>query len=245
MSSVSTTRTAAQPSTTPVRMAVFSMHDVLIDGQGNFSSVGGDPPRRCVTQCASRASPASFFRSRQEHGRFRTELRRQETGRQIFSAISTSRQRPQDRSRHGDDVRPQPSRVHRRLHHNDPRLNVSLDAPSDLAGPISTGGVICGRDGVRQAYGADGVRSKSRRRQDRERKRGNTDRRHGASVSGEQGAPHRHIAASGESGRLRTPAFAAERSAGMRIVIELRPTPCRRFTLNQLWSHTAPSRRSA
>ena len=59
-----------------VRLAQdFSMRLPLIDGQGNFGSVDGDPPAaERYTEAGSPSRPCPARRSRQGHGRFPAEL---------------------------------------------------------------------------------------------------------------------------------------------------------------------------
>jgi DNA gyrase subunit A len=56
---------------TIVRMAQpFSLRYMLVDGQGNFGSIDGDPPRPCATpRCACRARPRAAGRPRQGNRR--------------------------------------------------------------------------------------------------------------------------------------------------------------------------------
>ena len=66
-----------------VRMAQdFSMRLPLIDGQGNFGSVDGDPPAAMrYTECRlAKAGDGAARRHRQGHGRLPGELRRQREG---------------------------------------------------------------------------------------------------------------------------------------------------------------------
>ena len=66
-----------------VRMAqTFSMRVPLIDGQGNFGSVDGDPPAamRYTEVRLARAADAAARRHRQGHRRFPAELRREPRG---------------------------------------------------------------------------------------------------------------------------------------------------------------------
>ena len=65
-----------------VRMAQpFSMRVPLIDGQGNFGSVDGDPPAamRYTEVAAGARGDAAAGRHRQGHRRFPAELRREAT----------------------------------------------------------------------------------------------------------------------------------------------------------------------
>ena len=63
---------------TMVRMAQdFSMRYPLIDGQGNFGSIDGDPPAAIATpKRAWRGSPKRSCATSERNGRFHAELRR-------------------------------------------------------------------------------------------------------------------------------------------------------------------------
>jgi len=56
----------------------FSLRYPLVDGQGNFGSIDGDPPRPCATPRRGwPRSPRDAGRHRQGHGRLRPQLRRE------------------------------------------------------------------------------------------------------------------------------------------------------------------------
>ena len=91
-----------------VRMAQdFSMRLQLIDGQGNFGSVDGDPPAAMrYTECRL-AKPAMSLlgRHRQGHRRFPGQLRRQRArAGGVAGALSefAGQRRRRHRGRHGD-----------------------------------------------------------------------------------------------------------------------------------------------
>ena len=106
-----------------VRMAQdFSMRVPLIDGQGNFGSIDGDPPGGGALYGSAPVQdrPVHAGRSRQVDRRFPLQLRRPPAG-----AVGPSGQVPQPagerlgrhRRRHGHQHPPaQPGRGHRRLH---------------------------------------------------------------------------------------------------------------------------------
>ena len=91
-----------------VRMAQdFSMRLPLIDGQGNFGSVDGDPPAAMRYTEVRLAKPAHVAarRHRQGHGRFPGQLRRQRTrAGGAAGAVSqpAGQRRRRHRRRHGD-----------------------------------------------------------------------------------------------------------------------------------------------
>ena len=91
-----------------VRMAQdFSMRAPLIDGQGNFGSVDGDPPA-AQRYTEARLAPVAMHaarRSRQGHRRLQAELRREGrgAGRPAGALSQSARQRRRrHRGRHGD-----------------------------------------------------------------------------------------------------------------------------------------------
>ena len=83
-SSATTTRTATQPAyDTLVRLAQdFNMRYTLVDGQGNFGSVDGDPPAAMrYTECRLEALAEAMMADLDNgHGRLRPQLRRDARG---------------------------------------------------------------------------------------------------------------------------------------------------------------------
>ena len=145
-----------------VRMAQdFSMRLPLIDGQGNFGSVDGDPPAAMrYTECRL-AQPAhgAARGHRQGHGRFPAQLRRQrERAGGAAGAVpeSAGQRRGRHRGRHGDQhPAAQSRRGDRCLHRADRQSGARRidELNGIIPGPdFPTGGIILGRAGIRAAY---------------------------------------------------------------------------------------------
>ena len=106
-----------------VRLAQdFSMRVTLVDGQGNFGSIDGDPPAaaRYTESRLAKVAGVPARRSRQRHGRISRQLRRHDP-----RADGAAGEVPQPagqrcgrhRGRHGDQhSAAQPGRSHRRVH---------------------------------------------------------------------------------------------------------------------------------
>ncbi len=106
-----------------VRMAQdFSMRLPLIDGQGNFGSVDGDPPAamRYTEIRLKKVAQAAAGRPRQGHGRFRGQLRRLRAGADGAARAlpqPAGQRRGRHRRGHGHQhSAPQSGRGDRRLH---------------------------------------------------------------------------------------------------------------------------------
>ena len=107
--------------------ADFSMRYLLVDGQGNFGSVDGDPPAayRYTESPHDGARLRAAGRHRQGNGRFRRQLRRQGTGagRPADARAESAHQRLVGHCRrHGDEhSAAQPGRGRQRMHRTDRR----------------------------------------------------------------------------------------------------------------------------
>ncbi len=145
-----------------VRMAQdFSMRLPLIDGQGNFGSVDGDPPAAMrYTECRL-AKPAMALLDDIDKDTvdFQAELRRQRAragGAAGALPQSAGQRRRRHRRRHGDQYSAaQSRRGDRRLRRADRRSGADASTISiDIVpGPdFPTGGIILGRAGIRSAY---------------------------------------------------------------------------------------------
>ena len=209
----------------------FSLRYPLIDGQGNFGSIDGDPPAAYrYTECRlARARRGAARRHRQGDGRLRPELRRhtEEPLGPPDAVPEPARQRlGRHRRRHGDEhPAAQPERDHRRADASIARTRTcTLDELLEqMPGPrlpdrrlhLRPRGHPRGlRDRPRQPHGA-------RPRRDRgDARAARADHRHRDPVPGEQGAPgraHRRAGARGQDRRhLRHPRRVRPR--GMRIV---------------------------
>ena len=109
-----------------VRMAQpFSMRYLLVDGQGNFGSVDGDPPAamRYTEVRMSRLAARAARGHRQGNGRLHPELRRvgeRAGGAADARAESADQRLLRHRGRHGDQhSAAQPRRDHLRVHRAD------------------------------------------------------------------------------------------------------------------------------
>ena len=186
-----------------VRMAQpFSMRYPLVDGQGNFGSVDGDPPaamRYTEARLATHRLGAAGGH-RQGDGRFPGQLRRE---RIRAGSAADARSEPAGerqlghRRGHGDQhPAAQPDGDHQRHHRAGPesRRRRSTKIMEMVPGPdFPTGGFMLGRQGI-----LDCLHPRPRHAQDarprRHRADGQgprSDRRHRDSVPGEQGAPDR------------------------------------------------------
>ena len=193
-----------------VRMAQpFSMRYPLVDGQGNFGSVDGDPPGG---HAVHRSAPFPHCHGdarghRQGNGRFPPELRRERVG---TGSAADARPQPADqrlvrhRGRHGDQHPAAQSDRDRQRHHSpDPGPADAASSRSSkwLPGPdFPTGGFILGRQGIVDAF-TRGPRHAQAARQGGDRAHGQgprADRRHRDPVPGEQGAADRARSGAGE-----------------------------------------------
>ena len=193
-----------------VRMAQpFSLRYPLVDGQGNFGSVDGDPPAamRYTEARLSRIAATLLEDIDKETVDFRpnyddSEVRaRSSAG--ARSEPADQRQR-RNRGRHGDqDSSAQSDRNHRSVHRAGAESGDAIFRRSSrwCRAPIfPTGGLILGREGIYD-YFTNGPRLDQDSRQGRHRKvrqGSRSDRRHGNSVPGEQGAPDRTRGEPGE-----------------------------------------------
>ena len=160
------TRTATARSTTrSCGMAQdFNMRYPLVDGQGNFGSVDGDPPAamRYTEARLTRAGRRAHGRHRQGYRRLRSELRRDQgrAHRPSGAVPEPAGQRlGRDRRRHGDEhPAAQPRRDHRRRSSRSSTIPELRDArcgscSRSCTAPISPpAAIIVGRAGIRQAY---------------------------------------------------------------------------------------------
>jgi DNA gyrase subunit A len=145
---------------TLVRMAQdFSMRYPLIKGQGNFGSIDGDPPAAYrYTECKlERLAEEMLAGHRKRHRRHAAQLRRVAAG-----AQGPARPHPQPagqrqhrhRGGHGHQhPAPQPGRGDRRLRAPDRPAGGHRGPDEFIKGPdFPTGGVIHGKNAIRQMY---------------------------------------------------------------------------------------------
>ncbi len=204
-----------------VRMAQdFSMRLPLIDGQGNFGSVDGDPPAamRYTESRLAKVAHCAAGRHRQGHGRFPAELRRLRARAARFCrrsfpnllvngaggiAVGMATNIPPHNL--GEVIDACIALI------DDPALAID-DLINIVPGPdFPTGGIILGRQGIRSAYhlgrGSIVMRGKVDDRDDPQGPRG--DHHHRNSLSGEQGddgRAHRRTGARQEDRRHFRPA---------------------------------------
>ena len=250
---------------TLVRMAQdFNMRYPLVDGQGNFGSVDGDPPaamRYTEARLRARGRRADGG-PRQGHRRLRPELRRD---------APRSRRCCRRRSRTCSSTarRASPSAWRRTSRRTTwARSSTASSTPSSTPRPPSdqklsamwrilpgpdfpTGGIIVGRGGHRAGV-PDGPRVDHRARadgdRDREEGRPDVDRRHRDPVPGEQGAAHREDRRTGAREDDRGHRGPARRVGSRRHAHRDRPEARRgagRRPEQPLQAHARCSRRSA
>ena len=185
-----------------VRMAQpFSMRYPLVDGQGNFGSVDGDPPAamRYTEARLSRIATALLedidketvdFKPNYDDSEQEPEVLPTRVPNLLVNGIERHRRR------HGDQYpAAQPHRDHQRHHPADPEPEHAArqDRWRFVQGPdFPTGGFILGRQGICRLH--DGPRPVEAARQGVHREdaaRTASDHRHRDSLPGQQGAPDR------------------------------------------------------
>jgi DNA gyrase subunit A len=138
----------------------FAMRYQLVDGQGNFGSIDGDPPAAYrYTECRMRRSAASCWpTSTKETVDFQPNYDDKETEPTVLPArfpTCWSTAPPASRSAWRPTSRPTTCESHRRRRSpSSRRPDITTDELIEIVpGPdFPTGGFISGRNGIRAAY---------------------------------------------------------------------------------------------
>ena len=251
---VSIIRTATLPSTTrwSAWRSRFRMRYPLIDGQGNFGSVDGDPPAADrYTEAPPRAHCGrAARRHRQRHGRFPSELRRQSK-----SSLTFCPTRVPNLLINGSDGIAVGMATKIPPHNLTEIVDAAITLVNNPATPLPeilkivkgpdfpTGGIHSRQAGILDAY-KHRPRPLHHARQSRDRnhqQRPPGDHRHRNSVPGEQAHAHRAHRGTGRTTRriddISDIRDESDRD-GMRIVVELKRGAEPQIVLNQLFKHT-------